>query len=187
MQQPASASCAVSSGGTAPLGTCFNVGLAHKCEQIGPTLSNGNTADICVDITTSWTSGPGINGSLDIWGTGEYYCQGPSTQCKGIHGQNSLRVVAGATAASEFDFSSTQSSRDYTCSTTSCPDGGRAMVSTTHYTGGIADFHPNPCFTVTETIPTGNAILVNGTSTAFHPPANFSVTASICYAGNGVF
>ncbi|MBO0883564.1 MAG: hypothetical protein J2P17_25170 [Mycobacterium sp.] len=188
VQQPASAAaCTVSAGGTAPQGTCYNVQLAHKCESIG-TLPNGNEADICVDIWTSWSTGSGTNGTLELWGTGEYYCQGPSTQCKGINGQNSLRVDAGATALAGANESSTQQSRDYTCSTTSCPAGGRAMVSTTHAQGYATRFPlANACFTATETIPTSNAILVNGTSTAFHPQANFSVKANICYDDGTIF
>jgi hypothetical protein len=117
-------------------------------------LSNGNQAVVCNDINKAATAG-----GFELWGTGEYFCQGPSVQCKGIHASNSLITSFGDAQSPAFS-----------CSTTACPNGGRAMVSTAHV------FVPAGfCVVAVATIPAGDAILVNGTSTAFHPAADFTV------------
>jgi hypothetical protein len=74
-------------------------------------------------------------------------------------------------------------SNSYQCSTTSCPNGGRVQLSTDHYgaTKGGGAF----CVGAQATIPAGDAILVQGTSTAFHPSSAFSVSQELCYYGYG--
>lgn len=136
------------------------VGVSHKCEVVN-TLSNGNQAVVCTDINMANTPT-----GVEVWGTGEYFCQGPSVQCKGIHANNTLtfRDLTGTLRVLQ--------NQPFQCSTTACPNGGRAMVSTSHL--GISGL----CVTVTATVTTSAAILVNGTSTAFHPPTDFPVTNS---------
>jgi hypothetical protein len=175
-------------GGVFPNGNCSNYVVSHKCEQISPS-SNADQADICTDIYASWTQASATGeGSVDIWGEGEYYCQGSSEQCKGINGQNSVSVTATTfTGSSEIHPTDSESSADYTCSTTACPLGGRAMVATTHVTNIIPSAFDidlgsyTLCYSATATIPTGDAVLVSDTSTAYHPAATFSTSASFCF------
>lgn len=185
-QQPAmaAAGCAGIPGGNGDLlfhaaGPCYTVPVAHKCEAIG-TLGNGNQADICTDIYTSYDTT-----RYEIWGTGEYYCQGPSVQCKGIHAGNTMTITLSldAIANGDPDPHNPYTSPSYECSTTSCPNGDRAKLSTGHYgtTKGGGAF----CVGAQATIPTGDAILVQGTSTAYHPGSAFSVSAELCYYGYG--
>lgn len=171
------AGCAPS-GGQFPNGNCYNYVVSHVCEQISPS-SNADQADICTDIYASWTQASSTGeGSLDIWGEGEYYCQGSSGQCKGIHAENTISVTADKfTGNQEVPVTYSESSIDYTCSTTACPDGSRAMLGTTHYTSTIPSALDldlgsyTLCYDATATIPSGDAILVSNTSTAYHPSA----------------
>jgi hypothetical protein len=170
------------SGNNYPTANCYNYSVSHVCEEISPS-GDADQANICTDIYTSWTQASATSsGSFDIWGVGEYYCQGASAQCKGINGQNSLAISEVAGGSGSFS----ESSRDYTCSTTACPDGGRAQVATAHLTGTIpsaigAMGKPNQCFTVTATVSSGDAILTNDAGSAYHAAKNFSTTATICY------
>jgi hypothetical protein len=142
------AGCALQPNNIAPNGNCFTQNLAHVCERISPA-SNADQAIICTDIYASWTAASVTSsGRFDVWGTGEYYCQGASQQCKGMNVKNSLAIWAYATQTPEGPVSGpifpdsptdTESSNSYTCSTTSCPittsASTRVYVSTTHYTG----------------------------------------------------
>jgi hypothetical protein len=119
-----------------------------RLRRISPA-SNADQAIICTDIYASWTAASVTSsGRFDVWGTGEYYCQGASQQCKGMNVKNSLAIWAYATQTPEGPVSGpifpdsptdTESSNSYTCSTTSCPittsASTRVYVSTTHYTG----------------------------------------------------
>lgn len=160
-------------------GPCYTVPVVHKCEVIG-TLSNGNKAVICTTIYTSYDMT-----HYEIWGTGEYYCQGPSVQCKGIHAGNNLVITLSLSAIANGspDPDNPMGSPSYMCSTTSCPNGNPVVLSTGHYgaTKGGGSF----CVGAKATVPSGIAILVQGTSTAFHPSSDFSVSAELCYQGNG--
>jgi hypothetical protein len=133
------------------------VNLAHKCETIG-TAPNGNQAVVCSDINMAVGSA-----GTQVWGTGEYFCQGPSVQCAGIHASNNLTVPGHGTMGTQ----------PFQGTTAGCPDGGRARVSTTHFTVFSG------CFTVTGTVDDSAAILVNGSSTAFHP-VTLHATATVC-------
>jgi hypothetical protein len=146
----------------------------HLCHVIG-TLPNSNQAVVCSDIEVA-----PVSGGVEIWGAGEYYCQGPDLQCKGIHADNTMFFL---TTNAIPPFTGTFQNRPYECSTTGCPNGptpnNRAIVSTPHrfiITG--------ECDIVTATVSTGAAVLVNGTSTAFHPQSSVSVTDTIC--GNSI-
>jgi hypothetical protein len=173
--------------GQFPNGNCYNYVLSHVCEQISPS-SNADQADICTDIYASWTAASySSQGTLDIWGVGEYYCQGASVQCKGVNASNTLAVTGhpaggGTTHASE-------SSGTYMCSTTSCPNGGRVKWPTGHFTAPIASGvnegtkSYTACYDLSSTIPSGNAILVSDTSTAYHPLYDFTRSRSnVCFA-----
>jgi hypothetical protein len=134
------------------------VGVAHQCETIG-TASNGNQAVVCSDINAT-----PVAGGTEIWGTGEYFCQGPSVRCAGISSSNNLTVLGFGTMGTA----------PFHCSTTGCPNGGRAEVSTTHFFVGAGT-----CVLATGTVDGAAAILVNGASAAFHPKS-LQVSASIC-------
>jgi hypothetical protein len=168
-----------------PVATCYTYQVAHLCEVIGTLPANGNQAVVCTDIYTAWSTNEDPE-TFDIWGDGEYYCQGPSEQCKGMNVKNTLDVSAGTVAIGDGNPSESESSPTYTCSTTSCPNGAREKVATTHYMGAGPAFPPlgaqqPPCFVVTATVPQGDAILVNGTTTAYHPTFDFPVSAKLCY------
>jgi hypothetical protein len=126
----------------------------HQCVTIG-TLSNGNQANVCNDL---WI-GPG-SGGTEFWGTTEYYCQGPSQQCKGINANNTITSSLYGTIQN----------RAYSCTNGGCPNGARAMVSTPHFTIPTGTQNVDVATTVT----TSAAILVNGTSTAYHPKTAIS-------------
>lgn len=133
------------------------VGVAHTCEVIG-TAPNGNQAVVCSDINET-----AVTGGMEFWGTGEYFCQGPSVQCAGIRASNNLLTPDGSFGNTPFQ-----------CLTTACPDGGRAMVSTGH------DFvATGSCKSAIGTVDDAADILVFGTSTAFHP-VTLHVSATVC-------
>ena len=98
-------------------------GVMHKCEVIG-TAPNGNQAVVCSDINAA-----AVAGGFELWGTGEYFCQGPSVQCAGIRASNNLLTPDGSFG-----------NRPFVCLTTACPNSGRAMVSTTHRVTGRCVF-----------------------------------------------
>jgi hypothetical protein len=184
-QLPAMASsCAAIASGNGNLlfhaaGPCYTVPVAHKCEAIG-TLGNGNQAVVCSDIYTSYDTT-----HFEIWGTGQYYCQGPAVQCKGIHAGNTLVITLSldAIANGNPEPNNPLGSPSYQCSTTSCPNGGHVQLSTGHY--GAAKGAGAFCIGAQATIPAGDAILVQGASTAFHPGSAFSASEELCYYGWG--
>jgi hypothetical protein len=150
------------------------IGEAHQCKVIG-TLPNSNQAVVCSDIELT-----PVAGGVEVWGTGEYYCQGPDLQCKGIHADNTMSFI---TTNAIPPFAGSSQNTPYQCSTTACPNGtppnNRALVSTGHRFIVTAE-----CDIITATVNTGAAVLVYGTSAAFHPSSSVSVQATIC--GNSV-
>lgn len=141
-------------------------GLQHSCVAIG-TLPNGNQAVICSDIELQL-----VPDGVEVWGEGEYYCQGPDRQCNGIHADNNMTFIT----VSGFPVAvGTVQNNPYQCVTTGCPNGGRAAVSTPHR------FIINgECDNIVATVSTGAAILPKGTSQAFHPGSDLSVTQTVC-------
>ena len=142
----------------------------HVCQVIG-ALPNSNQAVVCSDIEVA-----PVSGGVEVWGAGEYYCQGPDLQCKGIHADNTMFFFTTNVIP---PFAGTVQNRPYQCSTTGCPNGptpnNRAIVSTPHrfiITG--------ECDSVTATVSTGAAVLVYGTSAAFHPQSSVSAADIIC-------
>lgn len=148
--------------------------VMHLCKAIG-TLPNGNQAVVCSDIEVAPASG-----GVEVWGEGEYYCQGPDRQCNGIHADNTMSFFTiNAIPPYAAGFQNTP----YQCSTTGCPNGpgtdNRAKVSTPH-----RYIVTKECDSVTATVTTGAAVLVKGTSQAFHPQSAVTVTDEVC--GNSV-
>lgn len=137
------------------------IGIAHQCETIG-TAPNGNQAVVCSDINDTR-----VPGGIEVWGTGEYFCQGPSVQCAGISASNNLLGTNPT-----FSVGNTP----YQCRTTACPNGGRAMVSTQH-----VFLQSGVCTTLVGTVDNSASILVNGTSTAFHP-TTLHASVNFCVA-----
>jgi hypothetical protein len=145
-------------------------GEAHSCVAIG-TLPNGNQAVVCSDIELQL-----VPDGVEVWGEGEYYCQGPDVQCNGIHANNNMTFI---TVSGFPPVVGTVQNNPYQCSTTACPNAAppnnRALVSTPHR------FIINgECDNIVATVSTGAAILPKGTSQAFHPGSNLSVTQTIC-------
>jgi len=138
----------------------------HSCVVIG-TLPNGNQAAICADIELQL-----VPDGVEVWGEGEYYCQGPDRQCNGIHADNNMTFI---TVSGFPPVVGTVQNNPYQCVTTGCPNGGRAFVSTPHRF--IID---GECDNIVATVSTGAAILPKGTSRAFHPGSDLSVTQTIC-------
>lgn len=120
---------------------------SHKCMQVGSASDNGQeTANECADISVL-DSGS----TTDIWGTGEFYCQGVSLKC------DEIDVTVGISATPTSDplaAASTAYSSEYVC-TSGCPNGGRAMVSTTHLHG----MGPNACYWIYSWDPTGEKFI----------------------------
>lgn len=112
---------------------------SHACKQTGEISdSHGvTTTDECADLAVT-----NVSGATQIWGVGEFYCQGAFTQCQQMQVSvwvDVYRISDGLDTWSPY--------RIYTCSGGGCPSGGRAMVSTAHittsrgvcYTSGAVD------------------------------------------------
>jgi hypothetical protein len=97
------------------------VPISHKCMQVG-SAAGSETADECADISVNNTGS-----SVQIWGTGEFYCQGASGKC------DEIDVTVGASATDENAGSpvTVHTPSPYVC-TSGCPNGSRADVSTAH-------------------------------------------------------
>ncbi len=106
---------------------CNGVGIpgSHKCQYTGAiNESVGLTETVeCADIVATNTSS-----ATQIWGEGEFYCQGAYVECQAM--SVSVYDIVGATYGSP--------TSHYGCNGT-CSDGGRAMVSTAHFTANRAD------------------------------------------------
>ncbi|HEX5119441.1 MAG TPA: hypothetical protein VFW65_29980 [Pseudonocardiaceae bacterium] len=118
------ASCVTESGGTWFVGKgCTSVEIpgVHVCADIAP---GENTAIECTDLAATDTAS-----AHEIWGVGEFYCQGAHPQCQGMNvkvGLSWTDLHSGTQHISAL--------RPYMCNPTvgACPNGGRAMVSTAH-------------------------------------------------------
>jgi hypothetical protein len=145
-------------------------GEAHSCVAIG-TLPNGNQAVVCSDIELQ-----PVPGGVEVWGEGEYYCQGPDVQCNGIHADNTMQFL---TTNAIPPFTGTVQNNPYQCTTTACPNAAppnnRALVSTPH-----RFINTQECDIITATVSTGAAVLPKGTSQAFHPQNSVTVQRTLC-------
>jgi hypothetical protein len=126
---------------------------AHVCANVGPS-SGATTAVQCSDLYATDTSS-----GVELWGEGEFYCQGASPQCAGMNvniGFSYTDVDTGAEVTGD--------ARNYKCNPTvgACPNGGQAAVATLHSSV------PQDCFNLYSWEPTGNVISVKGASSAYH-------------------
>jgi hypothetical protein len=164
------ASCVSESGGTWFVAKgCFSAEIpgAHVCAPITP---GENTAIQCTDLYAT-----DANGAAQIWGEGEFYCQGAHPQCQGMN----VRVGFSWTDLNNLQ-QDVSDPRTYTCNPTvgACPNGGRAMVSTAH-----SDVFTT-CFQLYTWLPAGNVISVQGVSSAYHSPTELDSpkTLDMCLA-----
>jgi hypothetical protein len=101
---------------------------SHRCQQTGIIANTGGygptTTDECADIAVSNSSG-----GPQIWGEGEFYCQGAATECQGMNVSVDYKI----TAVSGDNYSSPN--RNYKCNPDVgfCPIGKHAMVATQHF------------------------------------------------------
>lgn len=142
----------------------------HVCRAID-TLPNGNQAVVCSDIELQ-----PVSGGVEVWGEGEYYCQGPDVQCNGIHADNNMTFI---TTNAIPPVEGTVQNNPYQCTTTACPNAAppnnRAFVSTPH-----RFINTQECDNIVATVSTGAAILPKGTSQAAHPQTSLSATMTLC-------
>jgi hypothetical protein len=148
---------------------CFSTEIpgAHVCADITP---GENTAIECTDLVVT-----DANGTAQMWGEGEFYCQGAHPQCLGMN----VKVGFSWT-----DFNNAQQdvsdAKPYVCnpSTNACPNGGRAMVAAAH------DTVFTDCFNAYTWLPAGNVISVQGVGSAYHSPSELDSpkTLEVCLA-----
>ncbi len=106
---------------------------AHKCAETGygsDASGNPTWAVECADIYATDNSS-----TTYVWGEGEFYCQGEYAQCQGMN------VSVDFSATDSLFGAYTAPIRNYQCNPSigACPNGGRAMVSTAHFTDKYAD------------------------------------------------
>lgn len=187
----ASASCAVQTKGKlqidgqyvtqvmAPLtgGTCASQVVAHSCVNMG--ASGGVSAIECADIDMTWNSS-----ALEVWGGGEYYCQGSSgyVRCAAMSVDQVFYWDANTTVQGVYG----HPGGNYVCSGSSCPGGstqdtGRAWVSTYHYSGSQSTAQENCTFPIIAKAESSNLITVpDGVTMATAPPAATPLI-SVCF------
>jgi hypothetical protein len=139
---------------------------AHACANIGPS-TGATTAVQCADLYATDTTG-----GVELWGEGEFYCQGASPQCAGMNVNIGFSYTDLDTGAE-----STGNPRNYTCNPTvgACSNGGKAEVSTAHSSV------PQDCFQLYSWEPVGNVISVKGVSGAYHSMTeNRSLNIQLC-------
>jgi hypothetical protein len=141
---------------------------AHVCAYVGPS-TGASTAVECTDIYVTNNSS-----ATEMWGEGEFYCQGSHPQCLGMN------VNVGLSQTNEDNGSIvTGPAQNYKCNpgVGACPTSGRAMVSTGHDA-----IHSNTCYEAYTWDPAGNVISVNGASAAYHSASELDSpkTLQIC-------
>jgi hypothetical protein len=186
-QRALAASCAVRTGGTllidgqyvtqvvaSPLaGTCASQVIAHDCVNMG---GNGGIAAIeCADIYMTWNSS-----AIEAWGEGEYYCQGASgyAQCSAMSVDHVLYWCANTGSQSAYG----HPGGDYTCSGGGCPAGGRAKVSTYHYTGSQSTAPAECTVPIIAKTEASNSITVPDGDTITDPDFASTPLISVCFS-----
>jgi len=103
------------------------ISASHACQQTGIVVNTDGTTttDECADVAVADNAG-----GAQVWGEGEFYCQGDETECQGMN----VSVYVYVENSSGTDY--TSPATNYKCNPTIgfCPDGGRAMVSSPHFT-----------------------------------------------------
>lgn len=142
------------------------VPISHKCAQVG-SAAGSETADECADVTVTDNSS-----AAQLWGTGEFYCQGPSDKCD----EMSVKVGVSVTNENGQSIASTAYSSTYVC-TSGCPNGGRALVSTSHLGSGY------DCYWVYSWDPKGESF-IDGTdvshTSASELDSNYGGNLQVC-------
>jgi hypothetical protein len=111
--------------------TCVNEPVDHQCADIGN--HGGVHAIECADIYMSFSAA-----NINLWGEGEYYCQGPFgyKQCVAMSVDQVFEFgVLGSNPDGVGTYGHPGGS--YTCGGGSCPASGRAWVDTYHFSGSL--------------------------------------------------
>jgi hypothetical protein len=99
----------------------IRIPAAHNCAIIGSSFNNETLGIECADLYVTNT-----DSAQQIWGEGEFYCQGPNPKCLGMN-------VTVWISARGNGFVAATAKGSYVCNTRpSCPDGGEAKVATSH-------------------------------------------------------
>lgn len=161
---------------------CYSIPITHSCQVIGYSSGGGTQAVECADIYVTWASD---SADPEMWGVGEFYCQGVYAQCAGMNVISRVNVSPDLSVIEGGPGGGGTLSNRYLCnpSVGACPNGGRAQVSSGH----ISDYSELPeepgvgaCYTVTATEPAGNVIAIPYTA-AIHSGGDVSSQADICF------
>jgi hypothetical protein len=150
---------------------------AHHCMVVGKSADGKTQGVDCADLYVTNTKT-----TEDIWGEGEFSCSGAHPQCLGMKVE--------VWASENEDPPAVTVSGSYGCTTTGCPNGRAADVSTTHMPVD------NGCFSAysfepadQQTVSTGplkhytnhEIISINGATSASHAPReNDSNRVNVC-------
>jgi hypothetical protein len=138
---------------------CSNVEVDHQCEDIG---SHGGVDAIeCADIWMSFSTA-----NINLWGDGEYYCQGPFgyKQCAAMSVDQIFEFgVLGSNPNGVSTYG--HPGGNYTCSGSSCPSGttsttGRAWIDTYHFSGSLGQAGGTCSYIMVTGAETTNSITV---------------------------
>jgi hypothetical protein len=168
-EQSAFASCAPAGSGytyTITAG-CYSVEVYSKCLTFGSYEDSGGVtyAVECADIYATVQS----DDTVDVWGEGEFSCQGEHPQCAGMNVIDSFTATLTDTQIPPPNTNTTtENSGGWQCNPTvgACPDGGHKELGTPHVTySGVGKISTD--YTIE---PAGEAILVAGAPATFKSP-----------------
>jgi hypothetical protein len=116
-----------------PYGCSGLLPASHVCvEYPGVGMVNGSAIQPiqCADIAYKNVDyNNGFDDSGELWGEGEFYCQGEATECQGMN----VSVYDKVENSSGTDYTSPNSNYKCNPDVGFCPDGGRVKVSTQHF------------------------------------------------------
>jgi hypothetical protein len=147
--------------------TCYGVGLSHYCVSMG--ASGGITAIECADIDMNYTPT-----GFDIYGVGEYYCQGASgyATCDAMHVDQVLYAEDFLTGhVGTYGRPGGYYSCSGNCTTQ------RALLSTYHFTGSL---------TIVQSACIGDFLYVENSANSITLPDGVTVTHAAVQPGPGV-
>jgi hypothetical protein len=154
-------------------GTCASKVIAHDCINMG---GNGGTSALeCADIYMTWNSS-----AIEAWGEGEYYCQGSAGygQCAAMSVDQVFYWDANTTSQSQFG----HPGGNYTCSGGGCPAGGRALVSTYHYSGSQSTAPAECTVPIIAKTEASNSITVPDGDKITDPNVASTPLISVCFS-----
>jgi hypothetical protein len=164
---------------------CKNVEIpaSHICAAIdnGATV-NGVKAIQCADIYVSNddTNDPPTYPWADIWGEGEFYCQGPNgyVHCGGMNVNvgMSYAIFLGGHAG----VGTTLPRRNYKCNPNpgpACPTSGRAMLASVH----SGEVENSACWQTYAWLPAGNTIAIDGVALHSIGELDSPKTLTVCF------